>query len=163
MRSSVVAAIAAVASSFTLASGAVADNVKVGSLRCKVSAGLGLIVTSTKALSCSFIGARGFHEFYTGGIQKFGLDIGQTNPGVLLWDVFAPTGGERRGALAGGYGGVGASATIGAGLGANVLVGGLNGSFALQPISVETQTGLNLAAGVESLTLQPVHAVRRTV
>jgi hypothetical protein len=36
-----------------------------------------------------------------------------------------------------------------------VLVGGLDRSFALQPLSIQTQTGLALAAGVASLTLRP--------
>ncbi len=59
------------------------------------------------------------------------------------------------GALAGTYAGATAEATIAVGLGANVLVGGSNRTVALQPLSVTGQTGLNLAAGVASLTLRP--------
>jgi hypothetical protein len=134
---------------------AAGENVKVGQLRCEVSAGLGMIITSTKEMECRFHGARGFTEHYFGKITKFGLDIGQTNRGVLAWDVLAPTMGPRRGALAGDYAGVDASATVGAGAGANVLVGGLDRSFTLQPLSLEAQSGLALAAGVASLTLRP--------
>ena len=47
----------------------------------------------------------------------------------------------------------GAEATAGAGLGANLLVGGTGRSFSLQPLSVQGQTGLNFAAGVTTLTL----------
>jgi Protein of unknown function (DUF992) len=130
-------------------------NVKVGSLRCEVSGGLGLIIASSKDMECRFTSAAGYTEHYYGTIRKFGLDIGATNAGILGWDVLAPTLGPRRHALAGDYAGVDASATVGAGLGANVLVGGLNRSFALQPLSIETQTGLALAAGVASLTLRP--------
>ena len=75
--------------------------------------------------------------------------------GILAWDVFAPSEGPKRGALAGDYAGVDASATIGAGVGANALVGGSGRSFTLQPLSIQTQTGLALAAGVASMTLRP--------
>jgi len=131
------------------------EHVKVGALRCEVSAGLGLIVTSSKELSCAFTSAHGWRERYYGRIRKFGLDLGATERGVLVWDVFASVAGPRRHALAGEYGGVDASATVGVGVGANVLVGGSGRAFALQPLSVEGQTGLALAAGVESLTLRP--------
>jgi hypothetical protein len=131
------------------------EHVKVGALRCEVSAGLGLIITSSKDLSCAFTSAHGWREHYYGKIHKFGLDLGATDRGVLAWDVFAPVQGPRRHALAGEYGGVDASATVGVGVGANVLVGGSDRAFTLQPLSVEGQTGLALAAGVESLTLRP--------
>jgi hypothetical protein len=130
------------------------SRVKIGGLRCDVSSGLGLIVTSSREMSCVYTGMHGFKERYYGVIRKFGLDIGQTNRGVLEWAVFAPTAGARRGALAGDYVGADASVTVGAGLGANALVGGLQGSIALQPLSFELQSGLALAAGVASLTLR---------
>jgi hypothetical protein len=46
-----------------------------------------------------------------------------------------------------------ASATVGVGLGANVLIGGLDKSIALQPLSVEGNRGLNVAAGVGAISL----------
>jgi len=131
------------------------QGVKVGALRCEVAAGLGLIITSSKEMQCVFTSARGHREHYYGTIRKFGLDIGATDRGVLAWDVFAPSAGPKRGALAGDYAGVGASATIGAGAGANALVGGSDRSLTLQPLSVQAQTGLDLAAGVAGLTLRP--------
>ena len=87
-------------------------------------------------------------------IRKFGIDIGATNQGVLAWDVLAPFRGPRRGALAGQYVGADASVTVGAGVGANALVGGFNRSVTLQPLSLEVQSGLALAAGVASLELR---------
>jgi hypothetical protein len=130
------------------------QNVKIGALRCDVSAGLGLIVASTREMRCRYHSLRGYTEHYYGTIKKFGLDIGHTNRGVLAWDVLAPTAGARRGALAGDYVGVTASATVGAGLGANALIGGFNRSITLQPLSIQAQTGLALAAGVASLRLR---------
>ena len=59
----------------------------------------------------------------------------------------------KRGALAGAYAGATASATVGVGAGANVLVGGFNRSITLQPVSIEGNTGLNVAAGIGEITL----------
>jgi hypothetical protein len=67
--------------------------------------------------------------------------------------VFAP-GKLQRGSLAGGYAGAGAEATIGVGVGANALVGGFRKSINLQPISVQGQTGLNIAGGIGALKLK---------
>jgi len=131
------------------------QNLKVGALRCEVSAGLGLIIVSNKEMECVFTSTLGFSEHYYGAIRKFGIDIGATDQGILAWDVLAPSEGPNRGALAGDYVGVDASATVGVGLGANALVGGLGRSFTLQPLSIQAQTGLALAAGVASLTLRP--------
>jgi hypothetical protein len=84
-------------------------------------------------------------ENYSGAITKFGADIGYQQSGVILWTVLAPGVKiiENPGLLAGHYGGVTASATVGLGLGGNVLIGGMDGSIALQPLSIEGTTGLN--------------------
>jgi hypothetical protein len=152
MRIFVLAAAAAVA----LSAPAYAEEIKVGRLQCDVSAGLGMIIASSKNMECRFLTADGrHHEMYHGHINKFGLDIGGTDRGVLVWDVFATTKGPLRHALAGDYTGLGANATIGVGLGANSLLGGSVRQFSLQPLSVQTQNGLNIAAGVASMSLQP--------
>jgi len=96
----------------------------------------------------------GPREVYSGSISKFGLDLGATTGGEMIWAVYAP-GHKQFGALAGRYGGASAALTIGAGLGANVLVGGLNRSVSLQPVSLQSETGLNVAAGVTELELRP--------
>jgi hypothetical protein len=96
----------------------------------------------------------GPREVYTGSITKFGLDLGATAGGEMVWSVYAPTN-RRFGALAGHYGGASAEATVGAGVGANVLVGGSSHTVTLQPVSVQGQTGLNVAAGVAGLDLRP--------
>lgn len=128
--------------------------VRVGVLRCNVAGGLGLIVTSSKEMSCLYKSSRGYSERYYGTIRKFGLDIGKTQRGVIVWGVFAPSQGGPRGALAGSYVGVGASATVGVGAGANALVGGSGRSFTLQPFSAQAQTGVDLTAGVAALDLR---------
>lgn len=132
-----------------------ANRTKVGTLTCDISAGIGLIITSKKQVTCMFTpAAAGPREVYVGSINKFGLDIGVTAGGEMVWAVYAPTN-RRIGALAGEYGGASAEATVGAGLGANVLVGGSNRTVSLQPVSVQGQAGLNLAVGVAGLELHP--------
>jgi hypothetical protein len=69
--------------------------------------------------------------------------------------VFAPTRRVGPGDLAGSYGGASASATAGVGVGANALVGGSNNTIALQPVSVQGQTGLGVAAGIAGMELRP--------
>ncbi len=132
-----------------------ADQTKVGTLTCDISAGIGIIIASKKDLTCMFTPlAPGPREVYVGSITKFGLDIGATSGGRMVWSVFAPSN-RAYGALAGRYVGATAEATVGAGLGANVLVGGSNRTVALQPVSIQGQTGLNVAAGVAALALKP--------
>jgi hypothetical protein len=133
-----------------------ADRTKVGTLDCDISGGIGLIITSKKAVQCVFTPSQpGPREVYQGTITKFGLDIGATTGGRMVWEVVAPTN-RGRGALAGEYGGASAEATVGAGAGANVLVGGSNRTVSLQPVSVQGQAGLNLAVGVAGRNLHPV-------
>ena len=127
--------------------------VRVGDLTCNVASGWGFVFGSSKDLHCTFRG-NGHHEHYTGSISKFGVDIGYTEGGVLVWGVFAPTSDMREGALAGDYVGGSAQVTAGLGVGANALVGGFNKSIDLQPLSVEGSEGLNVAAGIGSITLR---------
>jgi len=148
-----VAAIGAIAG---LAGAAQAQGgIKVGTLACKSSAGTGFVFGSSRALSCDFAPSTGRREHYTGDISKFGVDVGYTPASVILWQVLAPTAQLARGSLAGAYGGATAGASVGAGLGANALVGGSNQQIALQPLSVDSKTGLNLAVGIASVTLRP--------
>ena len=152
-------AIAVVAMAAALAlpipASAQANRTKVGTLSCDVSGGIGLIITSKKDLTCMFTPSQpGPREVYVGSITKFGLDLGATAGGEMVWAVYAPTT-RKFGALAGDYGGATAEATVGAGLGANVLVGGSDRTVALQPVSVQGQAGLNVAAGVAELRLRP--------
>jgi hypothetical protein len=131
-----------------------ASGVKVGGLSCTIQPGIGL--TSRKGIDCTFSPAGGGPlERYSGSISKVGLDIGITARTVVGWVVFAP-GRLKPGSLAGSYGGGSAEATLGLGLGANVLIGGSNKSLALQPISVQGQAGLNIAVGIAGLQLEYV-------
>ena len=147
----VIAGLAAMPVADSQAGGA---GIKVGTLVCDVAGGIGLILGSSKSTRCTYSRASdGRQEFYSGSINKFGLDIGVTNQQTMAWAVFAP-GVVGAGALAGTYVGATAEATAGVGAGANVLVGGFNNTITLQPVSVSAQTGLNVAAGVANLSLR---------
>ncbi|MFO1060985.1 MAG: DUF992 domain-containing protein [Dongiaceae bacterium] len=130
-----------------------ASGVRVGTLTCNVSSGWGFIFGSSRDLQCTLSRPNGPIEHYTGRISRFGVDIGYVQSAVIVWGVIAPTTNMAPGSLAGNFGGVTGSATIGVGLGANVLIGGSNQSIALQPLSIEGNTGLNVAGGIASMTL----------
>ena len=133
---------------------AAAQRVKAGVLNCDVSGGIGLIVGSQRQVSCLYTPELpGLQEAYVGSFTRFGLDVGITGGSVMLWAVFSGTT-AGPGFLAGDYVGASGEATIAAGLGANVLVGGSDRTVALQPVSVSGQIGLNIALGLGDLSLR---------
>ncbi|HHI82102.1 MAG TPA: DUF992 domain-containing protein [Rhizobiales bacterium] len=147
-------AMAAAAASLLVSSPLAArTGVRIGTLDCDVDGGIGLILTSKKNMRCTLTRISGKQEYYTGTIRKYGLDIGVTGKARMGWVVFAP-GKINTGSLRGTYVGASADASAGIGGGANVLVGGFNKTITLQPVSLQAQTGLNVAAGVSSLELR---------
>lgn len=128
--------------------------VRLGTLRCDVAANRAFVFGSTRQVSCGFTYTNGRHERYTGEIRRYGVDVGFTRSSVMLWGVLAPTSDMRPGILNGTFAGVSAGATAGVGVGANVLLGGSNRAIQLQPLSIEGNTGLNIALGVAELNLR---------
>lgn len=131
-----------------------AEMAKIGILSCDVSKGVGEILARKQTLACQFKPDGGAPESYTGSIDEYGVEIGKVDQGHLIWGVASADRGVSPGALAGRYVGVGAEAALGVGAGANALVGGSNKSFSLQPLSVDGETGLNIATGVLKVTLK---------
>lgn len=155
MKRSLMLALAAIGLAATTQTHAASGGgVKVGTLSCHVSSGWGLVFGSSRELACTFSGSEGKVEHYKGSISKFGVDVGYKQAGVIVWTVLAPGGEIGPGALAGSYGGATASAAVGVGLGANALVGGSGDNIALQPLSIEGMTGLNVAAGIAGMKLE---------
>jgi hypothetical protein len=156
MKRILLAALAAVTLSAGFAGAATAaDRVQVGRLSCDVDPGVGLIIGSSKTMTCDFIRRGHRTEHYEGQINKIGLDVGFTGRTHIEWLVFSASStryGNR--SLAGTYVGGSAEATLGVGLGANWLIGGSRRGFALQPVSVQAQTGLNLSWTFSGLTLR---------
>ena len=129
--------------------------VQVGILECRGGASIGFVIGSVTNLGC-VLRAEGMPEDrYVATVRKVGIDLGITQESALAWGVFAPVARLGAGDLSGNYVGAQGSASVGLGLGGNVLVGGSANSIALQPLSVQGQVGLNVAAGLESLELRP--------
>jgi len=143
---------AALAMVLAAPAGAQSDRVQAGTLECSLSSSIGLVVASQRNVACNFKPNGGPPEAYVGTMTRIGLDIGVTGGGAIIWGVFTSTN-LYSGMLTGTYVGASAEMSIAAGLGANVLVGGSNRSVALQPVSVQGQVGLDIAAGVGSLEL----------
>ncbi len=145
--------VVAIVLALALAEPTAAQQIRAGLLTCDVSAGIGLIIMSQKQVSCAFKPDQpGRQEDYDGTITKYGLDLGVTGGGVMMWAVLTNTV-AGPGFLAGDYVGASGEASVGVGLGANVLIGGSNRTVALQPVSVSGEIGLNFAVGVASLRL----------
>jgi hypothetical protein len=126
--------------------------VQAGELDCSLSSSVGLLVTSQRNVSCFYHGGNGAQAAYVGTLTRVGIDVGITSGGKMVWTVFVNTD-RYNGTLAGSYVGATAEAAVALGLGANVLIGGNNDSVALQPVSVQSTTGFNIAAGVSQLNL----------
>jgi hypothetical protein len=153
MKKIIAAALAALVLS-TAGAAQAQSQVQVGRLSCEVEGGIGFIIGSSKDMTCRFIRKGHRDEIYRGNISKVGLDIGITGRTKIEWLVFSgSTSRVAPRSLAGTYAGASAEATLGVGLGANWLVGGSRNGFALQPLSIQGQTGLNYSVALAGLRL----------
>lgn len=128
--------------------------VKAGILTCDVAGGFGLVLGSTRLMNCTYDSNSGNTEQYHGSMSVLGADIGYLRSSVIVWAVLAPTSDTQEGALAGIYLGASARVAVGSGTGVNVMIGGLKNSIALQPISVEVNTGLYVGGGIGVMSLK---------
>lgn len=133
------------------ASSANAGELKAGVLSCHVNSGWGWLIGSSKSAKCVFTDSQGKKHVYNGQITKLGVDVGFTTGKNIAWVVMSANGTASD--LSGNYMGVNAEATAVGGFGANVLLGGFNKNFTLQPLSVQGQLGVNVAAGAVTLSL----------
>src|ERR1700759_3105519 len=152
--STIIIASAVLAGSFATAHAVPA--LQAGILQCRGGQNVGFVVGSVASLDCIFQSPGRRPEAYVATVRRLGVDLGVTAQTQVTWAVNAPTTRLGSGELAGTYGGVGANASIGVGGGGNFLVGGPRNAYALQPISVQGQTGLNVAAGIAGIELEPV-------
>jgi hypothetical protein len=156
MRISTITITIAIALGASTAGAHAAPPVRAGILQCQGGQNVGYVVGSVTSFECVFQSEGRRPEPYIATVRRYGLDLGVTGQTRLAWAVNAPDRRVGRGDLAGNYGGVGANASVGVGFGGNFLVGGPQNSYALQPISVQGQTGLNVAAGIADIQLEPV-------
>jgi Protein of unknown function (DUF992) len=126
-------------------------------LSCKLNPSVGFIIFGHQSMECRFVPSLpGPPQAYYGALNTVGIDIGVVGTGGLAWGVLAPTAGIAAGALAGEYVGASGDVALGAGVGANVLIGGSQRSIALQPVSVEGSVALNVTLGLSALQLRYV-------
>ncbi len=131
---------------------------KIGTLTCTTVPGTHktLLIRSSVDLDCVYQSGK-IEEKYKGetGIA-LGVDLNIKQDETLVWRVLAPSANVEPGnyALAGKYKGAKASATVGVGVGANVLIGGSKESFTLQPVSLAGSTGVGVAGGLGYLYLE---------
>lgn len=134
-----------------------------GRLNCAVGSAIGLVVTSQRSMDCRFVPRRGPTQRYVGTVRSFGLDLGSIRGSAMSWRVYGPYARAPMGALNGRYAGASAGASIGSGAAATVLVGGVDNQVRLQPLSLQSSRGINVALGVTGfeLTLAPTGRGRR--
>ncbi len=136
--------------------GTQAGGVQAGFLTCNVASGWGFIIGSSRKLKCVWEPEKGVQYNYNGTVGQFGVDIGYHRSSVLLWTVVSATSDKGPKSLEGNYGGVTAQVSAGVGAGVSALVGGFKKSFTLQPFAISGETGLNAAAGIQTITLKHV-------
>jgi hypothetical protein len=156
------AAVAIAATTFGAVSAAQAQTgAPAGRLTCNVEGGIGLVVTSQRPMECRFTPRRGPVQRYTGVVRSFGLDVGTIRRSTMSWRVYGLYARAPLGALAGSYGGAAAGASVGTGGSGNLLVGGVNNEVTLQPLSLQSRRGYNVAVGVTGFELSLVPPRRR--
>src|SRR5258708_22603381 len=99
----IISALSLAAGALALDAPAQAQGLKAGVLTCNVASGFGFIFGSSRAINCTFSPAGGPPQHYVGAINKFGVDIGYLQGGVIIWTVVAPTAHLAPGSLSGTY------------------------------------------------------------
>jgi Protein of unknown function (DUF992) len=128
-----------------------------GLLRCKLNPNIGFIIFGHQSMECRFVPSLpGAPQIYDGALNTVGIDVGVIGAGGLAWAVLAPTSAISAGALAGEYVGASGDVALGAGVGTNVLIGGSQRSFALQPVSIEGSVALDVTLALSALQLRYV-------
>ena len=164
MRISTIVGVAVAALVATGTAARAQSRVQVGSIECEGGPNVGYVIGSATQFHCVFRAQGRRPEPYLANVQRIGIDLGITEQTGFAWAVFAPTRQIGPGDLSGSYGGVGGNASVGVGGGGNLLWGGSQNSYALQPLSLQGQTGLNVAGGIVGVELHQdgIYPPRRT-
>ena len=136
--------------------------VKTGQLVVTAVPGTGhnLIIRSSVDIEAVFTDTAGKKEYYIGEMgYKLGLDLGVKSEDQIAYLVFSPSSDYKTGsyALQGKYFGQKASVELVVGAGVQILLGGFQKSFSLQPLALEGAKGYGVSAGLGYLYLQADH------
>ena len=127
----------------------------MGTLTCSLSASIGLVVGSQRNVSCLFRGTSGEpDEPYTGTMTRVGLDVGLTT-GSVIFGRCSRTRTATKGCSPAPIPGRRQKCPLPLVSAPTSSSAGSNRTLALQPLSVQGQIGLDIAAGVGSLDLHP--------
>ncbi|MEP9368286.1 DUF992 domain-containing protein [Xanthobacter sp. VNH20] len=131
------------------------QKVESGLLECRGESAIAYGFGSTRKVECEFRPALGMNQYYTGTLDRAGLDFGVSDQGSMLWAVLATTPKLGPGALSGQYVGLSSGASLGPGFSANVLMAkDAKLGIALQPLSVSADSGLSISLAAATLTLR---------
>ncbi|MFG1462051.1 DUF992 domain-containing protein [Xanthobacter sp. DSM 24535] len=139
------------------------QKVESGLLECRGESAIAYGFGSTRKVECEFRASMGMNQYYTGTLERAGLDFGVSDQGSMLWMVLATTPKLGAGALSGQYVGLSSGASLGPGFSANVLMAkDAKSSIALQPLSISADSGLSISLAAATLTLHPTLPPVRT-
>ncbi len=150
--------IAGILSVLCSANAAAEGGIEIGLLTCNVVPGsrVNLLIRSTADVECVFEN-NGVTEEYHGetGIA-LGLDLSIRSNEKMAFAVIAAASdiGPGAKALGGKYVGGQVSAAAGIGLGAKALIGGGAKNVGLQPLALESSTGIGIAGGLSFLYIE---------
>lgn len=133
--------------------------VEIGRLTCEMTDRTNLIIVSDTKFSCVLVRNDGPKERLTGVADKLGVDLTVKAEERLVWIVLAPSIDAKTSGLEGTYVGGGADVAAVKGVGAKLLVGGFDQSFALQPVAVTGTDGYGVTAALERFKLTYVGPV----
>jgi len=133
------------------------EGTRVGLLTCKTVPGssLSLVIHSTEDVKCVFKDNIGETEHYKGetGVG-LGFDVSFDRETTMVYTVMAANIKAGNHQLAGKYFGGGGSATVGAGIGAQALIGGGRKNISLQPVALSGSSGAGVSGGLTYLYLE---------
>jgi len=122
--------------------------VNVGLLTCRLAKTSGLVLDSAPATKCEYSEKYSGTDRYSAVLTRFACEINDLKTSLAAWMVLAPTISVAPGGLAGDYSGTAAEA------GANALVGGPNGRFMLQPVSIAGPASSDAVKSIAALMLR---------
>ncbi|MEQ8659975.1 MAG: DUF992 domain-containing protein [Gammaproteobacteria bacterium] len=137
-----------------------AAGLEVGVLTCSVVPGsrLNLLIRSTADVKCVYAKGGATEEYVGETGIALGLDLSFKQDEKMAFTVIAASQDVSPGAraLGGRYVGGELSAAAGLGLGAKALLGGGDKNVGLQPLALESSTGIGASGGLSFLYIEPV-------
>ncbi|MFG1186186.1 MULTISPECIES: DUF992 domain-containing protein [Xanthobacter] len=129
--------------------------VAAGLLECRSAFATGYGFGSSRSVKCEYRPSMGVNHYYSGTMERIGLDFGVSDQASMLWAVIATSPAVAPGALAGKYVGISTGFSLGPGFSANMLASDdATKQVTLQPLSVSSDSGLSVSIAGATLTLE---------